>query len=271
MKQFPLWMSLFLLAGSAWALDSMTPIDLENPLPSVSAKAECSTFNPESNKNACYKLITPDSTFDEHAVGICDRMNDSGKALECMSMLQHGKFEDLFALQACAHAEDADDAMECLGAIKNKHTDMLASQVCTYIHAADDIIDCIEAIAGKKYTRNEIDKCSSQPSDQTKIGCFEDSGDDGGEGKRLQEEQRKWDDEVKAKGQPQPQFQTQLHSLSGLKPATLPKGTFLRMITQHAGETLKCTPQKQGGNGELEKFITNAQMTVESCVWVKKK
>jgi hypothetical protein len=124
---------------------------------------------------SCYQVIA-NATFDELAVGVCDRLTGSKDTLHCMSTIRDGVFENANAIRVCESLSEPFSITSCLGAINFEHIQDDALAVCARFESREFATDCMESIAGKTYTQREIFQCERERSEEEIALCFDDNG-----------------------------------------------------------------------------------------------
>jgi hypothetical protein len=242
MKYFFYGISLILIAGTAWAQPGRS-----------SAEQACSRLTPEATREACYKLI-PDSKFDPVAVAVCDRMPDSEDTFECMRTVQDGTYYNHNAIAACEKAQSPSWISNCLDEVADEGFQDDAVNVCR--HSDPSLIpQCMEAIASRVFTQSELTQCRAKGNSEETIKCLRSSGEDDADEKKFREDQKKWQDSLKAKAQPQ--------ASSASHPQLFKNALKAMQSDPHYFD--KCVPIKQDSNDELEEQIKKLNIVIYKC------
>jgi hypothetical protein len=234
MKTFICSISLFLIANVSFASSD-----------SMEAKAVCSRLTPEATRDACLKLI-PDAHFDYIAVAACDRMQNDADTLECMDTIQDGTYHCGNAVVACEMNPTPALIIKCLDEIADAGIQDEAANVC--IQGSPSLVTrCLQAISNRVFTPSELTKCSNQGSGEAMVNCLGSSGQDDEDEKKFRKDQKDWDNWVKSHGQ----NSQKIHLMD--------------LIKSDALKNLKCVPDKQNSNANVEKQINDMKVIVYKC------
>lgn len=217
------WLPLFLLTGSAWALEARSP------------QYVCSRLSSSATRDACYQLVSNSKFFDELAVGACDQLESSKKTLECMKYISDVKFDPI-VVKVCDRSENTSDIPGCLLALEYSDFQKDALLACDRIQDAELAFNCLDTISDKTYDRSEVIECDSLLPEEDRVECFEKRGQGDPNAFEL----------IPKESSKKPE------NTSANKKRTLSFSQFVP----------KCKPPVQKSNPELENFIKDAGIPV---------